>query len=166
MKPQLPRHSRRSHIGLIAFLGAFLLLGSTTSIYAEEAISPLERSSRILKFGAVMGNSEPTKVDAVHALGLLGDPRAIPLIVEHLENESNDNLRFQIVRALGWIGSDAAIPALEKSLKDKYPFVRQQAAVALKKITGKEFEYDKTGLTDPAKLRDLMEKAREERKKG
>jgi HEAT repeat protein len=146
-------------------VGLFLC-GGAIRTNAQEAVAPFDRSSRILKFGAIDGVNDPTKVDAVHALGLLGDPRAIPLLVEHLENESNDHLRLQIVRALGWIGSDIAVPALEKALKDKYPFVRQQSAVALKKITGKEFEFDKTGLPDPAKMRELLEKAREERKKG
>lgn len=163
MKPPTYRLPRPRQIVSITFLGLLFFQG-VTWIHAQEAISPFERSSRILKFGEPYGNGEPTKVEAVHALGLLGDPRAIPLLVEHLENEANNHLRLQIVRALGWIGSDAAIPALEKSLKDKYPYVRQQSAAALKKITGKEFEYDKTGLPDPAKLREVLEKAREERK--
>jgi len=166
MKPQMHHHLSLRHIALTTFIGGLLICGGVTRIHAQDAVLPFERSSRILKFGALHGNSEPTKVEAVHALGLLGDPRAIPLLVEHLEGEANDNLRLQIVRALGWIGSDAAVPALEKSLKDKYPFVRQQSAAALKKITGKEFEFDRTGLPDPAKLRESLEKAREERKKG
>ncbi len=152
------------HIAFVTLLGGFLLFGGEARIHAQESISPFERCSKILKFGEVQGSGAPTKVEAVHALGLIGDPRAIPLLVEHLENEANDHLRLQIVRALGWIGGDAVIPALEKSLKDRYPFVRHQSAAALKKITGKEFEFDKTGLPDPAKLREILEKAREERK--
>jgi hypothetical protein len=166
MKPQIRHHSSRSYVALVTLLGGFVFYNGGTCVHAQEPSSPFERISRILKFGALHGSSEPTKVDAVHALGLLGDPRAIPLLVEHLEGEANDNLRLQIVRALGWIGNDAGIPALEKSLKDKYPFVRQQSAAALKKITGREFEYDKTGLPDPADLRERLEKAREERKRG
>ena len=165
MKPQLLHHLMR-HIAFVTLLGGSLFFGGVARIHAQESISPLERCSRVLKFGEVQGSGAPTKVEAVHALGLLGDPRAIPLLVEHLENEANDHLRLQIVRALGWIGSDAVIPALVKSLKDQYPYVRQQSAAALKKITGKEFEFDKTGLLDPAKLREMLEKAREERKKG
>ncbi len=70
----------------------------------------------------------------------------MPLLVEHLENESNDHLRLQIVRALGWLGNAAAVSALEKTLSDRYPFVRQQSAAALRKITGKDYEFDKTGM--------------------
>ena len=157
---QIPR---LRYIARAAAVG-FLLFGVTRT-HAQEQIPPLERISRVLKFGPIDGHSEPSKVDAAHALGLLGDPRAIPLLVEHLENESNNNLRLQIVRALGWIGTADAVPALEKALKDQYPFTRQQAAVALKKITGKDFDFDRSGLPDPAKLREEFEKARAERKK-
>lgn len=165
MNSQPTCHVSFHRVTLFTFLGAALLCGSAPRLRAEEAASAFDRSARILKFGAVHGESAPTKVDAVHALGLLGDPRAIPLLVEHLENEETDHLRLEIVRALGWIGGDAVVPALEKSLKDKYPYVRKQSAVALKKITGKDYAFDKTGLPDPAKLREILDKAREEQKK-
>ena len=65
-------------------------------------------------------------------------------------------VRMQIVKALGWIGSTNAVPGLESALKDKYPFVRQQAATALKDITGKDYEYDKTGLPDLKRMQEAM----------
>ena len=105
-----------------------------------------------------MSVTEPSKVDAVHAMGLLGDERAVPLLIEHLENEANDHLRLQIVRALGWVGSATAVPALEKALLDKYPFVRQQSAGSLKKITGKDYEFDKTGLLSRERTKEFLER--------
>jgi hypothetical protein len=116
----------------------------------------LAKCAKILKYGDQLSQTKPDKVDAVHALGLLGDERAVPILVEHLENEANDNLRLQIVRALGWIGSSNSVPALEVALKDKYPWVRQRAATALKQITGKEYEYDKTGLPDVYRFRKAL----------
>jgi hypothetical protein len=82
---------------------------------------------------------EPAKGNAVAALGLLGDERAVPVLVEHLENEKDANLRFQIVKALGWLKSPKAVPALEKALKDPDEHVRNGAAMALKGITGKDY---------------------------
>ena len=83
---------------------------------------------------------EPAKGDAVAALGLLGDERAVPVLAEHLANEKDPNLRFQITKALGWIKSPKAVPALEKALKDEDGHVRNGAAMALKGITGKEYQ--------------------------
>ncbi len=115
-----------------------------------------DRCVNILKFAETTGNVEPTKTDAVHALGLLGDERAVPVLVEYLGHSPNSHLRLEIARALGWIGSPTAVPALEKALTDDYPFVRERAAIALKKITGKTYEYDRTGLPDPEKMRQYM----------
>lgn len=110
----------------------------------------LAKCTKLLNYGEQQHFHKPSKLDAVSALGLLGDERAVPVLIDHLENEENNNLRLQIVKTLGWIGSTNAMPALEKALQDKYPFVRQQAATVLKEITGKDYEYDKTGVPDPA----------------
>ena len=53
------------------------------------------------------------------ALGLLGDERAVPVLAEHLANEKDPNLRFQITKALGWIKSPKAVPALEKASRTR-----------------------------------------------
>ncbi len=168
MKNLTVRRSSNLPFVPMTLLGCALLLGNVLGVSGQTPTttggSAFERCSKLLKYGRIHGASEPTKVDAVHALGLLGDERAVPLLIEHLENEENDNLRLQIVRALGWIGSESAVPALEKALADKYPYVRQQAAIALKKITGKDNEFDRTGLPDSSKLRELLEKAQSDRK--
>jgi len=117
----------------------------------------LARYLKLLNYGDMNPFYRPSKVDAAVALGLLGDERAVGPLVEHLENEDNNMLRMQIVRALAWIGSPSAVPALEHTLRDKYPFLRKHAAMALKDITGKDYEYDKTGLPDPNRLRKTIE---------
>lgn len=103
---------------------------------------------KILNYGSDMTLNKPSKTDAVTALGLLGDERAIPVLIDHLQNEENLQIRQQIVKALGWIGGTNVVAGLESVLKDKTPYLRQQAATALKNITGKDYEYDKTGLPD------------------
>jgi hypothetical protein len=100
------------------------------------------RCVKVLKYGDVNEFFEPAKGDAVAALGLLGDERAVPVLVEHLENEKDANLRLRIVKALGWLKSPRAVPALEKALKDPDEYVRTGAAMALKGITGKDYKVE------------------------
>lgn len=129
---------------------ALLLTAQPITLRAEASPADppavIAKLTRILKYGDVHGMAQPNKTDAVIALGLLGDDRVVPTLAEHLENEPNQHLRLQITRALGWIGSPQCIPPLERALQDTYPFVRKQAAEALKKLTGREYEYDRTGL--------------------
>jgi HEAT repeat protein len=124
---------------------------------SEDREALMARLTKILNYsGDYGGLGKPGKADAVIALGLLGDERAVPVLIEHLVNEENKNLRLQIVRSLGWIGSQQAVPALEQTLQDKYPLLRKQAADVLKTITGRDYEYDKTGLPDFNKMRELI----------
>jgi HEAT repeats len=123
----------------------FFFLALTCSVGAAEAKFEFfsdryfAKCVKILRFGTINEYYIPTKNDAIVALGLFGEERAIPVLVEHLENEENDQLRLQIVRSLGWIKSPKSVPALEKALKDKYVHVREIAKAALKEITGKDY---------------------------
>jgi HEAT repeat protein len=145
-----------------------VLAASSTPLRAEAAKAAgdlnrndamLARCIKLLNYGEMVSIAKPSKVDAIAALGLMGDERAVGPLVEHLLNEENNNIRLQITRALGWIGSKEAVPALETALQDKYPYVRKQAAAALKDITGKDYEYDKTGLPDIDAMRKAIETA-------
>ena len=51
-------------------------------------------------------------VDAAGALGLLGDPRAIPQLLESLEKDPDGEVRSAIVEALGLVGGQEVVPAL------------------------------------------------------
>jgi hypothetical protein len=125
----------------------FLLLTSCTclAVCAEDSKKEpvrkdaFTRCTKILKYGALNEYVEPSKDDAVVAMGLLGDERAIPLLVEQLANTDNDNLRFKIVKSLAWLKSAKAVTALEGALKDPNVHVRNGAAYALKAITGKTY---------------------------
>jgi HEAT repeat protein len=128
-------------------LGLFLLASSATAD-EKNAETPSDKlfakCVKILKYGSVNEFYKPAKADAVTALGILGEERAVPVLVEHLQNEEDGDLRYRIVKALGWIKSPKAVPALEKALKeDKYIHARTAAAEALKEITGKDYEPDK-----------------------
>lgn len=118
----------------------------------------LEKCSKILLYGEVHGYDEPGKVDAVVTLGLLGDERAVPLLADQLVNTPNAHLRGQIVRALLWIGSRTAQPVLEQALKDPDHRVRRFSAEALGQLTGKKYEYDRTGEAESKRrVQDLLE---------
>jgi hypothetical protein len=155
----------------VIFCGALLLMGGflwSVAAQAEpvgETLPPtaggdfFQKCIKLLNYGGELSYTKPGKRDAAVALGLLGDEKAVPILIEHLQNEENNDLRMQVVRALGWIGSAKAVPALEGALHDKYPFVRQQAAFALKGITGKDYQYDRAGLPDPNKLREALRAA-------
>ena len=99
-----------------------------------------ERCVGILKNGELFPYSEPSRLNAVTTLGLLGEERGVPILLEYLSKDKSDQMRKEIIKSLGWIGSKKAIPALEKALKDDpYEHCRKQAAIALKKITGKDY---------------------------
>jgi HEAT repeat protein/serine/threonine protein kinase len=70
------------------------------------------------------------RAEIVHMLGSLGDPSAIPYLVEALNDK---NIRDDIVMTLGQIEDPSARPVLVKLLKNKNedPFIRGHAAIAL-----------------------------------
>lgn len=116
----------------------------------EDIDALFARLTKLLNYGSDMGMAKPSKNDAIIALGVIGDERAVPVLAEHLANNENKFLRLRIVRALGWIGGQQAISALGNALKDEYPLVRKQAADVLQQLTGRSYEYDKTGVPEVA----------------
>ncbi len=76
---------------------------------------------------------------AVIALGKTRSPLAVAPLIQLL-NDGMRDIRAETAEALGEIGATRSIEALKiASLKDKDPYVRDLAADAIKKITGKEY---------------------------
>ncbi len=76
---------------------------------------------------------------AVHLLGLLGDPRALPHLLPLLENHAvNQDVNYKVVWALGEIGGGAAIAALIGALEIPDPDVRVIAIQSLATLEAKE----------------------------
>lgn len=79
------------------------------------------------------------KKTAVIALGKTMDKRAVDPLIALLHDKSRD-IRAEAVEALGTINDPQTITILQDtSLRDEDPYVRDLAADAIKKITGKEF---------------------------
>ena len=77
------------------------------------------------------------------ALGRIGDKRAVPSLVEGLEDSDVEN-QIYTLSALGFIGDNSAVPGVVKQLKHPDPSVRKVAAYVLGAIK------------DPAAAHDLQ----------
>lgn len=76
---------------------------------------------------------ELNRYDVLEGLGSIGDPAAIPAIVELL-NDADEHLRSRVATALGDIKDPTAIPALMKLREDSNSDVSSRAERALKQI--------------------------------
>jgi HEAT repeat protein len=87
----------------------------------------------------------PARQEALAALGKLKDPRAEALLVEAL-GDSDWRSRMNAAMALGALGGPAAATALERTLEDEVPVVREWSARSLEMITGRHVKYrDESG---------------------
>jgi vesicle coat complex subunit len=82
------------------------------------------------------------RISVAWALGEIGDASAVDALIEALRDEDS-YVRESIAWALGAIGDARAVDSLIKTLKDDDYFVRESAKVALFRILGVYFEYDK-----------------------
>lgn len=76
-----------------------------------------------------------TRLRVALALGVLGDPRGLPILDRYVEDPykigEHSAVRAFAALALGIMGDPAAIPALARLAQDPDPVVRWHAAVAL-----------------------------------
>ena len=71
------------------------------------------------------------------ALAAIGDPSVVPALVKPLRSCRFD-YRFHVAHALGILGGPAAEEALQDlAARDPFPAVREEAAEALKQLSGK-----------------------------
>jgi len=73
--------------------------------------------------------------DAAEHLGRLGDPRAVPALVQALLSDPDDDVREEAAEALGRIGDARALPALRHAAAtDDDKSVRKEAREAIERI--------------------------------
>lgn len=80
--------------------------------------------------------------DAVQALGKIGDPSAVPVLLKLLERDKNIEIRRRCAEALSKIGDPKAIEGLIRQLEDISPTVSYASFQALKAITKENFGRD------------------------
>ncbi len=171
-KSKRRRKAKRAVILVLVGIAAMVFVGETVRSEAKDELSMvINKIIKVLKYGdenfekpdavvalGMIGDSravEPLmeylkyskndhlRTEIVKALGRIGDKRATPALITVLESDSPSYMRAGAAKALGEIGDRKAIPALERALKDKYSYTRSQAAQSLKKITGKDYTYEK-----------------------
>jgi len=75
-----------------------------------------------------------TRINAMNALVKLGDPEAVPRLMEALKSDRWD-MRWTAAETLGKLGDPRAIGALRSSLHDENALVKAVAADSLKILT-------------------------------
>ncbi len=71
-----------------------------------------------------------------------GDAQAVALLAEAMRSDVEADVRLAAARALGETKNPAATAPLGEALNDPDPAMQYQAALALKKTTGKDFGDD------------------------
>lgn len=82
---------------------------------------------------AMWENELKTRIKAMDALVKLGDPEAVPRLIEALKSDRWD-MRWTAAEALGKLGDPRAIGALQSVLNDENALVRAVAADSLKTL--------------------------------
>ncbi len=98
------------------------------SITGEQASVKLKEEG--MKFSDVI-------IEAIKALGKIKDPKALPVLIEALKDESDGAVRCAAALAMGQIKDKSSVPYLINALDDKYWYVRRDAAKALSKLKRK-----------------------------
>jgi HEAT repeat protein len=94
----------------------------------RRTVSVLDESIRQLNDG-----DRQAKVEAMHALGRLDDPRGIPALVAVLRSADAD-LRAMAMGKLAFLNSPRIVPAVLRALDDPEPRVRQHALFTLQRM--------------------------------
>ncbi len=86
--------------------------------------------------GALKDSDAGVRRQAAHALGELGNARAVPALIDALK-DADVEVRQKAMHALGELGDARAAAAIASALKDTDPRVRSHAAGALAEIGDK-----------------------------
>ncbi len=74
------------------------------------------------------------KIAVITSLGQLGDRRAVPALISHVQHSEQDEMRWQAIRALGKIGDLQALDVLIDCLNDPIGVISASACDALGQI--------------------------------
>jgi cyclophilin family peptidyl-prolyl cis-trans isomerase len=123
--------------------------GLYTRAFAARGLGALKDAAaiEILHGLATAGSPPSVAVEAVRALGELGDARAYPWLVDLLGGKRlHAELRAEVVRAIGALGRAESTDLLLDLLTDRVPGVRAEALTALVRIDPERFLTALSGL--------------------
>lgn len=95
-----------------------------------ELPSPEGLTGQAKTFAERLRSLHNVRAHAAYALGLIGDPRAVPPLLKAL-GDPDHVLRIQATGALGRLRAREAVPKMIEALEDPHELVRQVAATAL-----------------------------------
>lgn len=106
--------------------GPALALRTLAQIQDLQAVGPMLE---------ILGDTRDVEIEiaAIEALGDLGSPEAIPVLVERLDS-ARWEIRAKSAEALGGIGDHSVIPRLRETMRDESWWVRRSAAAAMTRI--------------------------------
>ncbi len=113
-------------------------------VAAIEALGDLGDSTSVQPLRTMLGETANFRLQGalVTALGRIGDASAAGDLLEVLRSAFDPALRASAAEALGRIGGETAVPLLIEALSRDAPTVRQQAANALRSLTGERWGND------------------------
>lgn len=119
---------------VVELLTDALLQGSTAARRAAVAgLAWLEAPSSFSALARALTDPDAAvRQGAVAALGELGNPRAVPLLIERLRRDADAGVRNEAAFRLGKFGDRSAVAALSAAQKD--PKVKEWATWALTQI--------------------------------
>jgi signal transduction histidine kinase len=108
---------------------------------------------------ALKGSHETTRLNAILALGELGDEGSIPDLIAIVKNGETPRLRGEAAYALGRLDAYEAMPDLKAGLSDESHFVRRECVKALRRL-GEEVSPSEFFVQQTHKLRGPMQAIR------
>lgn len=102
---------------------------------AAEALTSLDAPAAVPEglLRAARAEHRPLRLAALHSLAEIEDPAVIPILLANVE-DSDPDVRREMIEALGELKANAALPALRRALKDPVAEVRRAAVEALAEI--------------------------------
>jgi cyclophilin family peptidyl-prolyl cis-trans isomerase len=124
--------------------------GVYTRAFAARGLGILKDASSVDllgRYAAAAAESPVIGVEAIRALGEIGNPRAAPLLIKVLTTRGvHDEIRAETVRALGALKSAEATDVLLELITDPVPGVRAEALQALARLDAERFLVTLSGL--------------------
>jgi HEAT repeat protein len=108
---------------------------------AASALGDIGDSRCVEPLMGSLNDTHHKKEVAIRSLGKIGDPQALPTLIDALQDE-NWEIRSMAARSLGQIGDSSATEALINAMQNDTEAVRWYIIQALTNITGQSFEHN------------------------